>query len=572
MKSPAFAALGLLLLISACSTVPKPQKTPDPSRPNIASIYYNLTASYLHYQGDYLSADQLYNLSLSQDPASPQIRKQILINSCYMFMNNLMSPEQITEILANTRSTMPFDEDMLKAAHTVYAELRDPIGVAWSLDEQLSRYPSARAFLQKFMYQYLELKTKDEALLKKALKLSGDDLEARLLTAQMYELISADKAIPLVQEILKGYDYQPAEDYLIRLNLQKQDSNSLKTQFAQYAYPRDAARMKSFLELANTHRQYSLTGSLQDELLATGDGELVVELAYAGYMGNDLRLMNRIGEFLTSKTPEPGQDGLLAQLLLAFALFEPELANPEQYAAALYSTTQALEIMQYYTLRLVLEANLSTSITDDELYGRFAELVSERYGSTLLGKYLIYQANHREADQTGVAPETYAFARSLIDSGRGDENDFSLVLHYLYTAEDTQQRIAILRIALERFPGNALYLNDLGYSLLDDPQHWNEADELISQALFQEPDNAYYQDSMLWLKYLKGDYAAASQYADLLSLQAELPGEIYYHLGMLYSAQSNKEKATEFLKKAISDSSSPEYQSKAASALEKLGN
>jgi len=572
LKFPAIAALGLLLFAGACSTISKAQDQYDPSKPNIASIYYNLTASYLHYQGDFLSADQLYNLSLSQDPASPQIRKQILINSCYMYLNGLISNEEIIEILDSTRAIMTFDQDMLRAAHSVYGELRDHNGVTWSLDEQLARFPSPQAYLQKFMYQYLELKVTDETLLKKALKLGGDDLDARLMTAQMYELFSEDEAIAVVRDILKDYDYPPAEDYLLQLYLRKQDRKSLKAIFAQYEYPRDAARLKSFLVLVNSHRLYDLNGSFQDELFATGSSDLVAELAFAGFMGNDLQLMIRIGEFLTNKIPEPEVDGYVGQLLLSYALFEPAFPNPGQFSETLYSTSQALDIIQYYTLKIVMEAGLTTSIMDDEHYARFIALASDRFGDTLLGRYLISQARNRNPDNTSVALETYAYARNLIETNRGGENEFALVLHYLYTQAEMVQRIEILRRALQRYPGKALYLNDLGYSLLDDPLAWKEAEELISQALAQEPDNAYYQDSILWLRYLQGDYPAASQYAEALASHPDLPGEIYYHLGMLYSALPDHAKATEFLKKAVSDTTSPDYQSKAAIELEKLGN
>jgi tetratricopeptide (TPR) repeat protein len=68
---------------------------------------------------------------------------------------------------------------------------------------------------------------------------------------------------------------------------------------------------------------------------------------------------------------------------------------------------------------------------------------------------------------------------------------------------------ADLRRAVELQPGNAVFLNYLGYSLLDRAEKLDEADALIARAYKASPENGAIIDSMGWAKYVRGAYPEA---------------------------------------------------------------
>ncbi|MFA0811332.1 tetratricopeptide repeat protein [Microbulbifer epialgicus] len=99
-----------------------------------------------------------------------------------------------------------------------------------------------------------------------------------------------------------------------------------------------------------------------------------------------------------------------------------------------------------------------------------------------------------------------------------------------------------LRILLERDPENATVLNALGYKLIDDDSRREEAFELISKALQLEPEDPAIIDSMGWVQYRLGNYAAAEKY--LRQAMEKLPDhEIAAHLGEVLWVQGNREEA-----------------------------
>lgn len=98
-------------------------------------------------------------------------------------------------------------------------------------------------------------------------------------------------------------------------------------------------------------------------------------------------------------------------------------------------------------------------------------------------------------------------------------------------AGDWARAEADLRRAVELQPENPIFLNYLGYSLLDRGQKLDEADQLIARAFRASPDNGAIIDSMGWSAYVRGRYAEA---VDLLEqARAAEPADLTVadHLG-----------------------------------------
>ncbi len=76
-------------------------------------------------------------------------------------------------------------------------------------------------------------------------------------------------------------------------------------------------------------------------------------------------------------------------------------------------------------------------------------------------------------------------------------------------AGDWPKAEADLRRSVELQPENPIFLNYLGYSLLDRGLKLDEADALIARAFKAAPDNGAIIDSMGWSAFVRGNYAEA---------------------------------------------------------------
>ncbi|MDR1398247.1 MAG: tetratricopeptide repeat protein [Desulfarculales bacterium] len=95
------------------------------------------------------------------------------------------------------------------------------------------------------------------------------------------------------------------------------------------------------------------------------------------------------------------------------------------------------------------------------------------------------------------------------------------------------QAIEYLRQAIKINPTCAKALNDLGYSLLEEPDpDLEEAESLIRRALQEEPNRTTILDSMGWVLYLKGQYEDAYEYLLRASQDNDMgDAVIFEHLG-----------------------------------------
>ncbi|HMP82964.1 MAG TPA: tetratricopeptide repeat protein [Verrucomicrobiota bacterium] len=107
--------------------------------------------------------------------------------------------------------------------------------------------------------------------------------------------------------------------------------------------------------------------------------------------------------------------------------------------------------------------------------------------------------------------------------------------------------------SIELSPDFAAALNYLGYMWADRGENLEEAERLIARALKIEPNNEAYLDSMGWVRFKQGDYKSALKYIQKAIEASEEPdAEIYDHLGDIYAAMNQPDKAREAWEKALS--------------------
>jgi Tfp pilus assembly protein PilF len=565
--------LALLVILGACAAPQErlPRTAADPSRPSVVSIYYYISASLMHYSGDFLSAGELYRRALEVDSTSPQIRKQILINSAYAYINGQQTSEQTLAEFARARASQTFDNEMLSAAYSVYNEAGDQESLDWVINESIARFPTCRAYLQKFYLDYDRKKITDTKLLDKAYKLAGKNPEELVLCARMYTFVNPKRAIAILREA-RDLDPTP-ETYQLLNNLYlRNGTNDEAVRFYQaYVYPQDKASMLHFLQTSSKSMNFQIILSLQNEILITLDTSLLAELAFAAYMKEDENVLVKTQHALAQRISNPEEDASVAIFLLAKSLFSDAMDAPEVFGEMLYGTRDVDDMLLYRTLRYTMELQTKTEETNSNFYNELIEACKKRFPNSPLSRYIVVSQEELFTPADSVRASRVELSEYFVHRNRGFEEDWTNVITDYQLKAKHEEKILLLRRAIEKFHNNPLFLNDLGYSLLDFPDSLTEAGELIASAIAIEPENAYYQDSMAWYYYLMNDAPKALEHAQIPMQMDNIPGEIAYHMGMILLANNDDQNAADFLKKASLDINFPDYQEKAKAALTNMG-
>lgn len=139
----------------------------------------------------------------------------------------------------------------------------------------------------------------------------------------------------------------------------------------------------------------------------------------------------------------------------------------------------------------------------------------------------------RRAGNYRAAADGFAKALALLP---GEPGAMHAQLHFLRgssleQAGDWPAAEAALREAVRLQPENAIYLNYLGYSLLDRRQRLPEARELIARAYKAAPENGAIVDSMGWAEYVLGNYAEAVRLLEIARAAEPADPTVADHLG-----------------------------------------
>lgn len=561
-----------LLLLSACAG---PQTTAqrtiiDNSQPNIPSLYYYISASLKHYEGDFLTADNYYHLALEQDFRSYQIKKQILINSAYAFLSKQQDAEITIKQFDQARKEMIFDNDLLNAAYSVYSNANNEEGLAWVVSESVLYYPSTLSFLRKFYLDYSKNKKSDENLLELALKYADNNPEDIILTAKMYTLVNPKRSVSLLQEAYELEPKKETDNLLSEITLQYLGKEEALKKFRTYSYPEDKDRMLYFLQMANRNRRLEVVNTLSPILLNTGDSSLIGELAFSAYLEDKTDILQEISRFLLTKDADPLTDSKVVSFLFAEALFSEKLPEPSLYLDYFNSAQDVQDVILYAMLKRSMQAKSLEKETNILFSEEFVSAVEKRLPENVFSRYLKIASQIKSVEDEDFLQARAELCNYFLQKELGELEDWTFLLQYYQNEGREEEKIATLRKAVRKFPDNPLFLNDLGYSLLDYPQFIEEGGLLIQRAVALDPTNPYYQDSLAWFYYLTANFSKAMEHITILMQMQDAPGEISYHIGMILLANQQKEEAIKYFQSALEDDQTPIYQEKAKKALNEL--
>jgi Tfp pilus assembly protein PilF len=553
----------VLLALAACATVPKKAASDaseideaweDASRPNLASMYYLMSGSYLSLWGDYAVADQVLNLAIAQDSGSPQLRKAYFENAVnyYRSARNADASLRLQELLSEARLNYQFDRSMLHEAYKAYESLGDMEGMAWAVDELESKYPDAWTLFYKYTLQKERYGTADTKLLQQAEKLNKDDTRLDQLIALSWMGEDDDKAISILQELPSGI---LNEALLLSLLDKKGDPDIVDKRFESFSYPEDSQAMTGFLFYYNQKPDAQRIFAHQDKILATGDTGMLVVLATSVVQAESDESYYRMLDYLEHKVPSPQADSKYAAILLFHAIRISDQRGIRELSDRIFASGDLNSAL--YT------AILPSGISEEELANRRQKIVADirkNLDNGLLSNYLLYILSE---DEDPESPAQLQFSEALWDRGYGDKNDVMAMLDFFMQAGDERSQIFYLRDALKRWPNDAMLMNNLGYLLLSSPEDWDEAERLISAAIKQEPNSVSYLDSMAWLHYLRGEYGKALEYIPTIEASSVKSAELFYHIGMIYLALEQRDTALRYLQMSV-DAAYPENYSNMA--------
>ena len=96
---------------------------------------------------------------------------------------------------------------------------------------------------------------------------------------------------------------------------------------------------------------------------------------------------------------------------------------------------------------------------------------------------------------------------------------------------------------LQETPGNPIAMNNLGYFLLERNERYQEALDLIQQAVKIDPTNPKYLDSLGWAYFKLNKFSEAERYLKDAIRYDSSSGTVYEHLGDVYQKQGKHELA-----------------------------
>lgn len=194
---------------------------------------------------------------------------------------------------------------------------------------------------------------------------------------------------------------------------------------------------------------------------------------------------------------------------------------------------------------------------------------SRRFPQNFTGEYLTGVAYSEQKDYTN-ALQHLTTAEVIAEGGDSNRLSERLTDVFYFQMGATCERLAdypraekYFEKSLQIAPDAPETLNYLGYMWAEHDQKLDQAKDMIAKAVKAEPKNSAYLDSMAWVLYKLHQPRPALDYElKSIQLEDEEDATVYDHLGDIYSALGQKDKAREAWTKSLSLEKSDAVQKK----------
>ena len=572
--------LGVLLFVSGgsfgCASVagltPRHRAQQSPERPDRGPDYDVLVAELAVMDGDLTGAERAYLRAAEKDPESAHLQRKLSEVAAKQ-----LDLERAARYGERAIELDPYDEEFNLFQGRLYRSLRDVAGAERVLLDEKGQPRSLRAGI--YLYQiYLELNLlpKALALAVQMVQLNPEALSSHMAVATVYQRMG--KPQKAEQTLRDAVDLVP-ESFLLysRIARMRRAQGDREGEIALY-----------YEILDQLPRHYPTLVSLAEAKADMDDtnGAIEVYSELVEFYPDDLQSVRRLAALELS---------LGRQEEAALGLKDALERHPDE-AELLYALGQVQRVARDYDAAIATlnridashelhtEARLQVAAIHEER-GDYAEALAEFEQVRALrpNRALDFHTAALRA-HAGDFEGGAALLEAILEESPGDD-EVLYQLGVLYgTARRTEEALEYMLRALEINPNNPQALNYVGYTWVERGENLDEAEEMILKALSQRPNDGYITDSLGWVYYMKarplvagGRHADALEYLERarqkLTLAAELTGGdpvVSEHLGDVHLLMSDKARALEFYKEAVSFEHRPAEQPDLLEKLEGL--
>ncbi|HXS68912.1 MAG TPA: tetratricopeptide repeat protein, partial [Candidatus Polarisedimenticolia bacterium] len=442
-------------------------------------------------------------------------------------------PEKALDLLNRAAANPAASSSLFAELGFVYSKLGKTNEAIVADRAAIKKDPGSLAGYQALFLDYVQNKQipKVWSLLEEAGKVKGTDAEFLIGLAELYFHLgiedppqkqkTSDRALALLQRAAK---LKPTE---LRLQLRLADGFNL------LGRTDDAARVYEVIvkQLPDTAPQYdSVHAKLADIYLNNHDAK-------------------RASEQLEAIVRDNPTDAQTYYVLGGIAYDETNYVKAADYFrnAILFSPDFESAYYNLATAQMGADRAADALETLDRARRRFPQNFTDEY---LSGVACSQQKDYTNALQHFTAAEV--LAKGTDPKRLTDEFYFQLGATCERMGDYVRAEKYFLN-CLNLTPNFTEAMNYLGYMWADHDQKLDQARDLIAKAVKAEPKNAAYLDSMAWVLYKLHQPKAALDYAlKAIRYSEEEDATLYDHLGDIYAALGQKEKARQSWSKSIS--------------------
>jgi len=555
------------LLLSACATSNTIPEV-NAGNPTARSVYFYVVGSYFQNFGKNADADMFYRLSAQEDIQSQGIQRQILVNSFDLFQDDGISAEDLEKLIVEYTTQYEPDEKLLYRILQFQEYVWDTENARQSISELRSRFPSARADLSLFFHILRNTGETDLSLLKSADKKAKNDVEQILLLANIWSFYDSSKEKAL---LLRAHELNPNDESHFRLAdfaVRNADLKLARQYFSDLSYPEDRELMLFLTDSEFVMERNPILLDLADDILATEAPELLYSLTFAALVGKRPDILNRIGKLAPTLIATEDELQPIWSMLLAGSILNQEKQPLDEMIAKLYETGSYNSLVTYYAYGVDTNISDSLVLEDPQAWPDFISQVRQRMKDTPASRYLqTLAAAIIDEGKTDFSEARFNLILWLRENRVPSEEDYAYLLAWYQFHSRKEIYDATLREALDVYPDNPGFCNDLGYRMLTNNEDLEEAARLIRHALVFEPENIFYLDSLAWYHFLVGEASKALEMMALPMLEPELPAEIIWHIGEIHRALGLHREARKWLERIILQNDDPDFVEQARSSL-----
>jgi len=572
-------SLALLILLSACSTsrrIADPVPVPS-SSPTFASMYFFTVSDYHYRNGDLVGAEQLIREALTRDPQSHSIMKRLLLINAERFHWDLIDSTRIIGLIDSLQAKTVFDAEMLIMAIDVLGKIPDLERQGKYIDLYIESYPVTDAYIRKLIHVFNRLGTVDLKLMEQIRQLAGYDTDILMYLARIYIAADPPKASEVLWQIHDTARLDEAEKLLRELTVDLGSTTEMIKLFRSYQPDEDRPYLLELVNYLATQEKYEVLLKLESDLLTLKEPDFLYLLALAAFESDQDKVLARVIKAIEAQTLPPEDFAYSYALAAVNALTSNDYGNFRKYISYLPSLSQLDLACIFHLNHALRRSNLpfkqltpsqkaDLASVFDLLPASALPLTTRNYLSAMLYIFLFEQ----EPPDKDISQIRFDCAQNLWNRGYRNHDLIRVMQAYYWQQGDHDSLIPLLREAITLYPYETYYLNDLGYTLLISGGDLDEAGELISKAIYVDPDDPHILDSMAWYHYLKGDYATALEWMAIPQTMEDMPGTIAYHLGMIHLALGNGEQCRYFFKRALETHDDDESARQALEMLNRL--